>query len=176
MLNKAFYSILLKNTFQIVIVCIGVSTPSKRPPAYFLPSPPPSKPPFLRNSPSILVFRESSLKVGFFSEPQTYQSFSSLTPSYLLKVTKFLVEISQFEFVVMTEENIFGHKLFLLLNISDFDLCENCNSSPWIYQPLLSQQTPSKTWGPVKPPTFLKIWLEVKSLPSRKVWVHTMIV
>ena len=29
----------------------------------------------------------------------------------------------------MTEKNIFAHKLFLPLNISDFDLflCENCN-------------------------------------------------
>ena len=30
-----------------------------------------------------------------------------LTPSYLLKLTKFLVKISQFEFLVMTEKNIF---------------------------------------------------------------------
>ena len=66
--------------------------------------------PFLRNPSSILVFREPSLKVGFFSEPQKYQSFSSLIPSYLL--TKFLLEISQFEFLVMTEKIIFAHKLF----------------------------------------------------------------
>ena len=73
--------------------------------------------PFLSNPPSILVFHEPSLKVGFFREPQKYESFSSLTPSYLLKVTKFLVEISQFEFLVMTEKNIFAHKLFMPLNI-----------------------------------------------------------
>ena len=30
--------------------------------------------------------------------------FSSLIPSYLLKVTKFLGKISQFEFLVMTEK------------------------------------------------------------------------
>ena len=85
--------------------------------------------PFLSSPPSILVFREPSLKVGFFYKPPKYQSFSSLTPSYLLKVTKFLVEISQFEFLVMTEKNIFAYKLFLSLNISDFNLflCENCN-------------------------------------------------
>ena len=49
--------------------------------------------------------------------------------SYLLKVTKFLGKISQFEFLVMTEKNIFAYKLFLSLNISDFNLflCENCN-------------------------------------------------
>ena len=88
----------------------------------FLPSSPPLnlqtvQAPFLSNPPCILVFRELSLKVGFFSEPQKYQSFSSLKPSYLLKVTKFLVEISQFEFLVMTEKNIFAHKPFLSLNI-----------------------------------------------------------
>ena len=44
---------------------------------------------------------------------------TSLTTSYLLKVTKFLVKISQFEFLVMTGKNIFVYKLFLLLNISD---------------------------------------------------------
>ena len=38
--------------------------------------------------------------------------FSSLTPSHLLKVTKFLVEISQFKFLVMTEKNIFIYKFF----------------------------------------------------------------
>ena len=72
---------------------------------------------FLSNPPSILVFHETSLKVGFFSEPRKYQNFSSLTPSYLLKVTKLSVEISQFEFSVMTEKKIFAHKLFLPLNI-----------------------------------------------------------
>ena len=32
--------------------------------------------PFLSNPHSILVFHETYLKVGFFSEPQKYQSFS----------------------------------------------------------------------------------------------------
>ena len=45
-----------------------------------------------------------------------------LTPSHLLKVTKFLVKISQFIFLVMTEKNIFVYKLFLSLDISDFSL------------------------------------------------------
>ena len=49
-------------------------------------------------------------------------------PSYLLEVTKSLGKISQFEFLVMTEKNIFAYKLFLSLNISDFNLflCKNC--------------------------------------------------
>ena len=66
-----------------------VSTPPQKHHHLFLakpPSPPlksencPS-PPFLGNTPSILVFREPStpIKVGFFSEPPKYQSFSSLT-------------------------------------------------------------------------------------------------
>ena len=37
------------------------------------------------------------------------------------KVTKFLVEISQFE-LIMTWKNIFAYQLFLSLNISDFSL------------------------------------------------------
>ena len=41
-------------------------------------------------------------------------------PSHLLKVTKFLVKVSQFKFLVKTEKNIFVHKLFSSLNISDF--------------------------------------------------------
>ena len=113
MLNKAFYSILLRNTFQIVIVYIGVSTPLKNTTPSFLPSSLPLnlqtvQAPFLSNPYSILVFHETSLKVGFFSKPQKYQSFSFLTPFYFLKVTKYLVEISQFEF-------LWQRKIFLLI-------------------------------------------------------------
>ena len=51
--------------------------------------------------------------------------------SYLLKVTKFLGKISQFEFLVITNKNIFTYKLFLSLNISDFNLlCDNCTPPP----------------------------------------------
>ena len=63
-----------------------------------------------------------SLKIGFFSEPQKYYSFPSLTPSYLLKVTKFLVKISQFELLVVIEKKIFVNQYFLLLNLSDICL------------------------------------------------------
>ena len=45
-----------------------------------------------------------------------------LTPSYFIKVTKFLVKIFQFHFLVMAEKNIFVYKLVLSLNISDFSL------------------------------------------------------
>ena len=122
MLNKASYSILLRSTFQIVICALGYQPPLKNTIHSFLPRSPPLnlqavQAPFLSNPPSILVFREPSLKVGFFSEPQKYQSFSSLTPSYLLKVTKFLLTMMQSEFLVMTEKTISAYKLFLSLNI-----------------------------------------------------------
>ena len=62
-----------------IIRCIEVSTPLKNTIPSFLPSPPPSlkstncpNPPFLGNPPSILVFCEPPLKVGFFSEPPKY--------------------------------------------------------------------------------------------------------
>ena len=62
------------------------------------------------NPPNILFLSAPHLpslpppkKIGFFSE-LPYQNFSSLTPSHLLKVTKFLVKISQFKFLVMTDK------------------------------------------------------------------------
>ena len=64
-----------------------------------------TKPPFLgKPPPSILVFVTPPP-----SKSQIFHSVSSLTPSYLLKVTK-----------------------FFKLNISDFNyfLCKNCNPSP----------------------------------------------
>ena len=44
---------------------------------------------------------------------QTAQT--TLTPSNLLKVTKFLLKTPQFKFLVITEKNIFIYKLFLSL-------------------------------------------------------------
>ena len=99
----------------------GIHPPSKTPPPLSCQT---VQAPFFRGSPPLHRFFMNSplLKIEFFSERQKYQCFSSLTPSYLLKVTKFLVKISQFEFLVMTEKNIFVYKLFLSLNISDFSL------------------------------------------------------
>ena len=111
----------------------------------------PVKPPLFREYPPLhLFFREpTSLKVGFFTEHPKYYSFSSLTPSYLLKVTKFFAKISQFEFLVITEKNIFLYKLFLSLNIWDFSLffCKNCTPPPPKKQryPTLFQQPPLST-------------------------------
>ena len=67
--------------------------------------------PFLGNSPLNIGFLWPPLKIRQFSrEPQKYSSFSSLTQFDLLKITKFLVKFSQFEFFVMTEKNIFVYK------------------------------------------------------------------
>ena len=89
--------------------------------------------------------------------------FSSLIPSHLWKVTKFLFKICQFKFLVMTDKNIFVYKPFLSLNISDFSfsvyfLYKNCTPPSWKH-PYLSLQPPSETlksknWDPVKPLLF----------------------
>ena len=104
--------------------------------------------PFLGNAPLHIGFSKPPhpLKVGSFIELPKYLSFSSLIPSYLLKATKLLGGISQFQFLVMTEKNILAYKLFLSLNISYFNLflCENCNPCYKIVTNLFSQQTLSK--------------------------------
>ena len=82
----------------------GINPPLKHHPLFL------AKPPFLGNPPLyILVFREPPpLKVEFFNEPQNIKVFHpQYIPSYLLKVTKFIGKISQFEFLLMTEKNIF---------------------------------------------------------------------
>ena len=48
--------------------------------------------------------------------------FHPSPPSYLLKVPKFLVKISQFGFLVMTSKTFLFTNFFLSLNISDFNL------------------------------------------------------
>ena len=111
--------------------------PSKTPPPFFLPSPYlklancPSPRPFLDNSPSILVFVNSPLppKSQIFQWAPKILMFFILNPSYFLKVTKFLVKMSQFEFLVMTEKNVllinfFCHEIF---QIWIYFLWENCN-------------------------------------------------
>ena len=115
-------------------MCIGVSTPpSKTPPPLSCQAPLklvncPS-PPFSAIPTFYIGFSWTPpLKVGFFSEPKILKFFIPI-PSYLLKGTKFLGKISYFEFLVITKNNnIFPYKLFLSLNISDFNLLsDNCN-------------------------------------------------
>ena len=103
--------------------------------------------PFLGNSHLYIGFSWNPLKIGFFSEPP-------LTPSHLLKVTKFLVKISQFKFLVMTKKNSFVYKLFLLLNISDFSLvcllCKICTTPPPPSPPPEKSHTPLSSNPPLK--------------------------
>ena len=57
------------------------------------------------------------LKIGFFNFQWTpiIIKFFILNPSHLLKVTKFLVRIPQFKFLVMTEKNFFCRWVFQIL-------------------------------------------------------------
>ena len=83
------------------------------------------------------------------------------------------------ESLVMAEKNIFASKLFLLLNISDFNFFFYVKIC--IHLPPLKKVTPSfsatpyQSGGPVKPP-FLKILFQVQppTPPSRKGGVHTL--
>ena len=118
--------------------------------------------PFLGNPPSKSLFFQWTPKI---------LKFLSLIPSYLLKVTKFLGNISQFEFLVMTEKNNFAYKLFLLLNISDLNLFfmwQLHPPPPWKKSPPLSLQPPSKSWGPVNPHPFWKFGWRLNSPPLQK--------
>ena len=106
--------------------------------------------------------------MDFSGNPQNTKSFSSLIPSYLLKVTKFLGKISQFDFLVMTEKNNFAYKPFSPLNISDFNQLFMWQfQPPWKITPSFPA-TPSKSWGPVKPHAFWKFGWRLNPLPLEK--------
>ena len=159
------------------IVCIGASTSSPTL-SFFLTPPPqtlikpskcPSSPFFLGNSPPIFGSLWTPPLKSVFSVNR-HIKFSSLTLSHLLKATKFLANISQFKFLVMTEKNIFVYKPFLSLNILDFSLF-----FMWKLHPIpLKKVTPSKNWDPIKSSPFGKFGRRLKP-PSRKgEGVHTM--
>ena len=100
--------------------------------------------------------------------PQNIKSFSSLIPSYLFIVTKFLNKISQFEFLVMTEKNIFDYKLFFSLNISDFNFYVKIAPRPPLEKVIpLFPSNPLLKVEVLSNPPFLKIWLETQ-LPCRE--------
>ena len=108
----------------LCLVCIGVSAYplSYQAPSIELANCP--SPPFFRHSPHLYRFfvtpspsRNSDPLVSF----QNIKSFSSLTLSFLLKVTKFLLKISQLEFLLMTEKNTFAYKLFFVIKYFRFE-------------------------------------------------------
>ena len=134
---------------NLQIVHWGINPPPQKHHPRFLAKPPlnrqTAKPPFLGNPLYwFSVTQPSPLKVGFFSEPQKYKSFLSLALSCLLKVTKFLVKIYQFEFVVMTKKNIFAYELFI-----------NCPSPP--PPPFLGNRPPPTILVFRDPPPPLKV-------------------
>ena len=99
-------------------------------------------------------------KSRIFQRTPKILKFSSLTPSYLLKIPKFIVKTCQFAFLVMTEKNIFVYKRFLSLNISDFNLffMRKLNTPlPMKKVTLLFPSNPSITVEVLSSPPFLKI-------------------
>ena len=97
-------------------------------------------PPFLGNSPFYIGFLWSPPKSQIFQwTPKILKFFILNTILSFLKVTKFLGNISQFKFLVMKEKNIFACKLFLSLNISDFN---------WFFMWKLHPPPPEKSHPP----------------------------
>ena len=90
------------NTQYKTILCIGVSTPPSKTPPLFLAKPPPLVPSPIWKLSKLPLFRQSPQYIGFSWTPPPPPPPSS----YLLKVTKCLVKISQFEFLFMTKQNI----------------------------------------------------------------------
>ena len=88
-------------------------------------------------------------------------SFSSLISLYLLKVTKFFVKISQFEFLVRTEKNICVYENILVyIYVKTATLLKKITS-------LFPSNLLLKVEVLLSRP-FLKIWLEVQPLPQQK--------
>ena len=153
-------------------MCIGGITPPPKKKKHhpILPSPPlksancPS--PFTDNPPSVVVLHEPPPKSWIFQ--WTFKILKFFIPNSILSFKSNLVKI-QFEFLVMTEKNIFAYKLFLSLNISDFNLFFMWKLQlPWKKSPPLSQQPPSKSWGPVKTPPFGNLVGDSTPSPCRK--------
>ena len=124
-----------------------------------------SKPPLFRQSLLCTSFSWTPppLIVEFFSGRPKYQSFSSLTPSDLLKVTKVLVKISQFEFFPILFINF-----FLSLNISDFSFfVGKIANLPWEKLPSSFSATPLSKWRSCQIPIFENL-VGGSTPPSRK--------
>ena len=77
----------------------------------------------------------------------------NIKPFYPLKVTKFLLKFSQFEFLVTTEQSLLVYKFFLSLNIPDFSLffVEKLQP-PEKSHPLFPSNSPLKTHSAKSPP------------------------
>ena len=94
-----FSRVYKESILSLYIVCIEVSTsPQKHhlPLFFFVKLPHPSP---VKSLSYILILCEPScpLKIRFFSEPRKCLNFSSLTLSYVLKISKFLVKIFNYD-------------------------------------------------------------------------------
>ena len=141
-----------------VMVCIEVSTrpptpapPQKHPPSYFLWSLLQIVQAFFRQFPIYIAFLWLSFPKNWWTP--IILTFFIFNPSYLLKVTKFLVKSCQFKFLVMADKH-FGLDFFCRLKFQFFFyaataiptfLCSEMS-------PPLFQQPTSKNWGSVRPP------------------------
>ena len=112
----------IRRLFQLVVY-IGVSAPphlkkmipsfvncplkstNYRSPLFRRFTPPPKY--FFFMYPLHLLFKPPKKQRMFQRTPKKLKFFLSLTPSHLLRIIKFLVDISQFKFFFMTEKNIF---------------------------------------------------------------------
>ena len=101
----------------------------------------------------------------------------NIKPFYPLKVTKFLLKFSQFEFLVTTEQSLLVYKFFLSLNIPDFSLffVEKLQP-PEKSHPLFPSNSPLKTHSAKSPP-FWKFGRRLNPFPQQKggEGVHTVI-
>ena len=76
--------------------------------------------------------------------------------------------MSQFEFLVMTERNIFAYKLFFVIKYSRFYFIfyvKIATPPPEKRHPLFPRNHPLKVEILSSPPPFLKIWLEAQLPP-----------
>ena len=105
-------------------------------------NPTPQKHPPSANCPTPLLFRQS---------PPYILYFFIHNPSYLLKVTKFIVIV-----IILScdREKHFCLETFLSLNISDFSLfsCKNCNPPPMKRSPLFPSNSTLKIEVLLSPP------------------------
>ena len=130
-----------------------------------------SNTPFQVTPPPLYIgFSWPPLKVRFFQWTPKILKFLSLNTILSFKVTKILVKISQFESLVMTEKNIFAHKHFLSLNISDFIFyVKIANCPPEKKSPLFPSNLPLKAEVLSSPPFWKFGWsFNLPPPPSRK--------
>ena len=149
-----------KIKLEMFIVWIGVSTPLKKITPSFSLSPLLNlqivRPRFLGQNPYILFFVNPPPKNWIFQWTSIILNFLSLTESHLLKVTKFLVKISQFKFLFMTEKNIFVCKLFVIKYFRFSFIFYVKPPTPLKKVTPFFPAAPSKNRGPVKSTLFWK--------------------